>query len=240
MGRSFSSFFIAYRYNYIQILVVVILLPFVAIILGISPAADVTGMLSDLAGQIPVCDVWIDLLSKYYGGISVSELFSSAFTVVYRALPESLILSLCVHFCILVSKKLNMRGLPIFATFIGIVIASIVKSLIGLTKNYTYETILDIGTVVLLVVGIGLLSKSLFKGLKVLSLKQVLLFFVNGLFSVLTTAYISGLLLAAQGAYPTVGKAVGVVLILTGIELIVAIGVSWINVLAKKDPDIIS
>ncbi len=62
-----------------------------AIILGISPAADVTGMLSDLAGQIPVCDVWIDLLSKYYGGISVSELFSSAFTVVYRALPESLI-----------------------------------------------------------------------------------------------------------------------------------------------------
>ena len=235
-----SKFRIAYRYNYVQIFIVVLLLPFAAIILGIFPDADLTEVFSDLTSHIPVCDVCVDLLSKYFGGISVNDLFSSLFVVIYKALPESLILSLCVHFCILISKKLNEAAMPILATFIGIVIASVVKSLIGLTTNNKIELGLDIGTVILLVVGIKLLSKSLFKGMKVLSLKQVLLLFINGLFAVLTTVYVSALLLAAQGFYPTIGKAADVVFITTGIEFVASVVVSWINAWAKDDADIVS
>ena len=240
MAKSQIKTVFAYRYNYVQILIVFILLPFAAILIGISPSADVTGFFSDLVGKIPLCDVWPDLLTKFFGGISVDKLMSSAFTVIYKALPESLLLSLCIHFCILVSKKLNEYAVPILATFLGIVIASVLKNLFGLTNNDKVEIALDIGAALLIVIGIRLLSKGFFRGLKVLSLKQVLLFFVNGLFSVLTTAYVSGLLLAMMGAYPSIGKAAEVVFAITGIELVASILVSWINAWASKDKDIMS
>ena len=67
MAKSQIKTVFAYRYNYVQILIVFILLPFAAILIGISPSADVTGFFSDLVGKIPLCDVWPDLLTKFFG-----------------------------------------------------------------------------------------------------------------------------------------------------------------------------
>ncbi len=225
--------------NIAQIILVVLLLPMAAIVIGSvsggNETANVSGFLSSLVGNIPLCDIWVDILYQYKGGLAVEDVLSSTLLVTIKALPEALITAICVYVAVQISGKLKALGLPIFATFIGIVIASIVTSLTGLSGSMLMETIIDFGVVVVMLIGLKILFKSLFRGIKVFSAKKILLFLIDGLFAVITTAYISGLILAAAGVYSSVNQAVGRTMILTGIEVLTAIGVGAINYFADKD-----
>lgn len=230
--------------NIAQIVLVVLLLPFVAILFGVisgtdAGAASTVGLINSLIGKIPLCEIWLDVLYQYSGGLSAEDILSSSVLVILKALPEALISAACVYLCIQISKKLMARGLPIFATFVGIVIASVITGLTGLSNNMTTEIIADFGVSIIILIGLKIMAKSLFKGLKVLSGKKILLFVIDGLFAVITTAYISGLIMAAAGIYSSVGQAIGRVVILTGIEIAVAIGVGIIGDLAEKDSSIV-
>lgn len=225
--------------NIAQVLLVVILLPGVSLILGaVGGKSSQTGFVNSLFGKIPLCDIWLDILYQHKGGLSAESVLSSAAVVILKAFPEAIISAICVYVCIQISKKLNARGLPIFATFVGIVIASVLTTLTGITGNVNTEVIADFGVLLVMVIGLRIMMKSVFRGMKVFSLKKVLLFIIDGLFAVITTAYISGLLIAASGYYSSAGEIIGQILILTGIEIFVAFGVGIIGDLADKDQDV--
>lgn len=222
--------------NIAQVLLVVILLPGVSLVLGaVGGKSSQTGFFNSLFGKIPLCDIWLDMLYQHKGGLSAESVLSSAAVVILKAFPEAIISAICVYVCIQISKKLNARGLPIFATFIGIAIASVLTTLTGLTGNVNTEIISDFGVLLIMVIGLRIMMKSAFKGMKVFSFKKVLLFIIDGLFAVITTAYISGLLISASGADSSTREAIGRVLVLTGIEIVVAFVVGVISDLADKD-----
>lgn len=229
--------------NISQIAIVVVLLPFIAIILGViaGPHNGVigsAGVLSSLIGSIPLCEIWVDLIYQFSGGLSAEEVLSSTVIVILKAFPETIITAICVYICVTASKKLKAVGLPIFATFVGIVIATIITTLTGISGNTTTEILVDFGVIIVLIISLKIMFTRIFHGMKGISGKKILLFVIDGLFAVITTAYISGLLIAAQGGYKSVGEAIGKVYILTGIELLTAVGVGLIGDIAEKDESI--
>lgn len=227
--------------NIAQILLVVLLFPCVAILLGVISSSDSStmGVLVSLIGKIPLCEIWLDILYQYSGSLSAEAVLSSTLLVILKALPEALISAVCVYVSVQLSRKLKSRGIPIFATFIGIFIASIITTLTGLSGNVTTEIIADFGVLIIMIIGLKIIAKSVFSGIRILSIKKVLLFIVDGLFAVITTAYISGLIMAATGVYVSIAQAIGRVFILTGIEIVVAMGVGIIGDLAEKDSSIV-
>lgn len=225
--------------NIAQIILVVLLLPAIAIIIGAISGGNgnssIGGLLSSLVGKIPLCDIWVDILYQYKGGLVVEDVLSSTAMVIVKALPEALISAICVYAAVQISQKLKAIGLPIFPAFVGISVATIITSLTGLSGNMLMEIIIDFGVVIIMFIGLKIMFKSVLGGIKAFSAKKILLFFIDGLFGVVTTAYISGLILAAAGAYSTVNQALSRILMLTGIEIIAAVVVGVINYFADKD-----
>lgn len=236
--------------NVAQIILVVILLPFVAIVIRMisgvgAGGANMTGMLSSLIGNIPLCEVWMDVLYQYAGGLTAADVATSTVLVILKALPEALISAICVHTCVRIEKVLKTMsvpdqrkhyGLPIFSTFVGIVIATVITSLTGLTHSVTSEILMDFGAIIIMLIGFKILFRTVFRGRGIFEGKKILLFIIDGLFAVITTAYISGLLLAAKGAYASTGQAIGIIFVLTGIEIIAAVVVCWIS--KAVDPEL--
>ena len=223
--------FLNVRSNVAQIILIVIFLPTIAVIIrlisGSGGAGNMSGMLNSLIGEIPLCGVWVDVLYQINGGLSASDVASSASLVILKAFPETLISAICVFVCERISKKIRAWGLPIFATFLGIVIATIITSLTGLSGNVTTEILIDFGVILVMLVGLKFMFNSVLGSTGVFVVKKVLMFIIDGLLAVITTGYIAGLLLAATGAYASTGEAMGRVIILTGAEL-VAVALAWI------------
>lgn len=226
--------------NVAQIVLIVLMLPFVAVIIGWisgvgNGGSNMSGILNSLIGNIPLCELWMDILYQYNGGLTAADVASSTVLIIIKALPEALISALCVHVCSETSRKIEARGLPIFSTFIGIFIATIITSLSGLSNNIKMEVLIDLGAVIVMLIGIKIMFKSIFNGSNIFSGKKILLFIIDGLFAVITTAYISGLLMATAGSYTTVEQAVGRIVVLTGVEILSAVIVWAIGRAAKAD-----
>ena len=229
--------------NVAQIILIVILLPIIAVLLRITSgnqggAIGTVGIIASLVGKIPLCDIWVDILNQFNGGLSAETVMTSSIAVILKAFPESIITAVCVYLCVTTSIKLKTTGLPIFATYVGIVIATLITSLTGISGNINAEILADFGVVIIMLIGLKIMFSSVFRGMKAITGKKILLFVIDGLFAVITTAYISGLLMTVQGSYATIGEAVGRVYILTGIELLAAVVVGIIGSLSEKDNSI--
>ena len=220
--------------NVAQIVLVVLLLPFIAVIIGLvsgsgSGAGNMSGMFFSLIGEIPLCDVWMDILYQKAGGLTPSDVANSTVLVIVKAFPEAVISAICVYVCVQAGKKIGARGVPILTTFAGIVIASIITSLTGQSNSLTAEILIDFGVIIIMLIGIRIMLRGAFGGARLLTGKKVLLLVIDGLLAVLTTAYVSVLLLAAAGVYGSIGETVGRVYLITGIEIIAVLIVWGIN-----------
>ncbi|MCM1365431.1 MAG: hypothetical protein NC122_09765 [Faecalibacterium sp.] len=225
--------------NVAQIVLIVILFPFVAIVLGsISGTSSIAGVLISLIGKVPLCDVWVDVLYQYSGGLTAEDVVSSTVLVILKAFPEALIAAICVYICITISKKLKSRGLPIFATFVGIVASSVITSLTGLSGNVTAEIFTDFGVLIIMFIGLKIMFKSVFNSISIFSFKKIMLFIIDGLVAVITTAYISGLIMTAAGYYTSVSSAIGRLTVLAVIELVAALIAGFVGDAAEKDPTV--
>lgn len=216
--------------NIAQILLVVILFPALSVFFGVSFGnGSMSNMISSLIEKIPLCEMWVDILYQYTGGLTVSDVASSTVLVIVKAFPETLISAICVYICVQLGKKIGAVGLPILSTFVGIVIATIITSLTGLSNNIKTEILIDFGVVVVMIIGIKIMFTGVFGGGQMVKGKKVLLLIIDGLFAVITTAYISALLLAAYGAYANIGQALGRIYLLTAIDIVAALIVWSVN-----------
>ena len=139
-------------------------------------------------------------------------------------------MSLCVFLCVQISNKIGAVGLPILATFIGVAAAAFLTTLTGLTGDAVIQILLNYGGVIILLVVVWFM----FRGGAGVTLKALLLLVIDGLFAVITTAYASGLAMAANGAYAS-DVAIEKICVLTVIEIVSAVIVWAVNALAGAD-----
>ena len=229
--------------NVAQIILIVILLPFIAILLRFisgnqGGAIGTAEIIASLIEKIPLCDIWVDILNQLNGGLSAEAAMTSSIAVILKAFPEAIITSVCVYLCVMVLKKLKATGLPIFATFVGIVIATLITSLTGISGNINAEILADFGVIIIMLIGLRIMFSSVFREMKASTVEKILLVVMYGLFAVITTAYISELLMATQASHSTIGETVGRVYFLTGIELLAAVVLGIIGNLSERDNSI--
>ena len=214
------------RSSIAQIVLIFILLPFLAIIFSAvfrdhAPSAFL-GFMFDLIGQIPVCDIWVDILYKSGTGLTQTEFIEMIPEAMIRAIPETMLLTACVHGTNqFYGSVLKQRGLPIFSTFSGIILATFLASGAGLIKNL----IAELGVIVIMSIGIMLMFKALLgrKGYKFFVIRKLLDIFLDGVLAVIACGYVGMLLIVFLGYYSNPGEALGGFLITTGITMLAVI-----------------
>lgn len=213
------------RSNIAQIILIFILFPFLAIIFSVvfknAPTAF-ADFLMNLIGQIPVCDIWVDILYQSASGLTQAKFIDMIPVAMMRAVPETMLLTVCVHAANQFSLKvLRQHGLPIFSTFAGIILATFLASAAGLIENL----IAELGVLVIMSIGIMLMFKAVLgsQGYAVFGFKRVLYIFLDGVLAVIACAYASMLLIVFLGYYSNVREAVGRFLIISGLTMLAAI-----------------
>ena len=213
------------RSNIAQIVLIFILLPFLAIIFSVAfknPPTAFADFLMNLIGQIPVCDIWVDILYKSASGLTQAKFIDMIPEAMMRAVPETMLLTVCVHATNLFSLKiLRQHGLPIFSTMAGIILATFLASTAGLIENL----IAELGVLVIMSIGIMLMFKAVLgsQGYSVFGIKRVIYIIIDGLLAVIACAYVGMLLIVFLGAYSSPGKALGSFFIISGLTMFAAI-----------------
>ena len=212
--------------NIAQIILIVILLPFLAIlcsvVLGKDAPATFVDFLVSLIGQIPVCDIWVDILYQSSSGLTQSDFIEAIPIALLRSVPETLLLTVSVHASNQFFRSiLKQRGLPIFSTMLGIVLSTIITSAARISESL----IMELGVIVITSIGIMLALKAAFgiRGHSIFGAKRVILIIMDALLAVIACAYVSVLILAAAGHYSSPGKAIGSIVIVTGCVILAAI-----------------
>ncbi len=221
--------------NAAQIILVAIFLPIFAFSLAAisrenEGLSNVNELLKSLIDAIPVCEVCANLLCQFWEGLSVGSVMSLSVSVLLKAFPEAIISIICVHGCCQLFNKKNVRGLPIFPTFLGIFIATVITVLTGLSGSDFMQILVEFGVIIIILIGLKLVFKSAFGGAKIFSIKKILILIIDGLFAVLSTTYVAGLLLAAQGEFGAAKDTFVKVLILAATEILGG----YLVVLVKK------
>lgn len=168
--------------NLSQITLLVILFPFVTVlycaIMGADASTSLANVLVSLVGEIPLCEVWIDILFQTSSVLSQSwsvsspHFFGALPSAFLRSVPEALLLAFSVHLSNQIFRALwKARGLPILSYLLGGLISSIMKSLTGLIMNLS----LELGADFIIVAGIVLASRVVFRkrGLTIFSPHRV-------------------------------------------------------------------
>ncbi len=224
-----------------QIMIVIFILPVFALIIRLIFGAEsggnvLEGVIGSLIERIPLCDVWVDMLNKYGEGINASEAAYSTVFVIIKEVPETLIMAICVHISIELSKKAQWKGLPIIATFIGIIFATVIISLIGLTHNMMMEILADFCVVIIMIIGINIIFRSLSGTNRIFSVKTIMVFIIDGLLAAVTAGYISCLFLVARGMYGSGVNIVKNILIMSIIEISASVIDLIVNSKIKEKP----
>ena len=87
--------------NVAQVILIVILLPFIAIIcaavLGNNAPSAFVDFLLALVGKIPLCDIWVDVLANISSGMTQSDYIDSMGLVILKGGLEAVLMAACVH-----------------------------------------------------------------------------------------------------------------------------------------------
>jgi len=150
------------------------------------------------------------------------QLVEAVPVVMLRSIPETLLLGVCVHASNQIFRLVQGRhGLPIFSTFLGVIVSSGLTYLTGLTSDILYE----IGADIVLIIGIVVLVRVIFgiHGRSVFGISRIFVIFIDALLGIIVCAHICFLLMVSLGYYGSPQKALGSFLILTGIVLLAAV-----------------
>ena len=226
------------RSNIAQILLVVLLLPFLAILLRIifgNDASSAIGFLGSLLGQIPLCGNLFEMFVQYGSGLTDPEAVRSVSSILLRSFPEALLLTVSVHSVNQIHKVIfQAHGLPIISTGAGVLLSAILSSLIKRSPNL----IMEIGVDLVVVIGMIIALRAVFNrsGHGIFGLHRILIIIIDGILGVITCTYVCLLLMAALGYYPDFGDALRRVLIVSGLVIVAAI-IRWFISLSEDDYD---
>lgn len=168
--------------SFAQIIILIVILPFVFMII------DVNTLMNFIQG-IPIFDVWTQVLYNYHtvSADSLMQIYSNSFF-------DAVILGICVHVMNGLGNLLEMRGLPVLTTFLGIAAGCIFIKILGISQSL-YLTVV----VFVIIIGIMFMLKAILPGLKVFSLKSFLMLIIESILAVIMCGYVVALKLCSQG-----------------------------------------
>lgn len=238
--------------NIAQVLLVCILLPIVAIIFYITSqntaATSLYSFCLSLIEAIPLCELSCGLLSQYVSGSVEVDVAEITLTVILKAFPETIMVSVFVHFFNQLFEKgwdltrssMGFSGkffkpLPIFPTFLGLICATIISKSFDLFKNDLITIIAEFGVIIIVIIGIKIMfTARLPKG--IFSFKKILIFIIDGIYGVIVSVYIASMLLVSLGgSFSTTNEMFGFVATIVGVTMVATI-IVWV---VRKFDDVI-
>ncbi len=212
--RSVVSFFGGFK-NLIasvaQILIAIILLPFICFILKLILPANGISFILNLLQEIPFLDVWFDMVQKFAeapkDGVLVQNYLQAVIQPALDGAFEALIIGMCVYACKTIGTMLYIRGVPVIQTVAGVFLGCITIKAIGVGD--TYYSIFAIGFLVILNIVLTLLAAH------GQVLQKVLGIFIGigcqSILAGLAAAYVAALCLIINGWANSLGAAVGLI-----------------------------
>ena len=217
--------------NVAQVILIVILLPFMAIIcaavMGNNAPTAFVGFLLALIGKIPVCDIWFDILSNMSSGMTQSNYIDSMGFVILKGGLEALLLGVCVHatnqFFL---KILEQNGLPIFSTMLGVVLSSVLLTFSGVFQN----VLMELGSILIMSIGIIIMFKAVFyvheKDKRdretIFGFNKIFFLIIDGAMGIIISSYVAVIVVVMLGKYKSIRAAIGTLVLVTIILMVAA------------------
>lgn len=211
--------------NLAQVLLVgIILLVFGSLGAVFFPTETITGLINYL-GQLPFCNTIADILSQFTDAMRADDIAGVTVWTFFREFPAAIISGICIHFCTSIFNRMwaplrrkdeSFKPLPIFPGFLGLFLSSIVIiSVRALAKSDLLVFGIEIGIILLMVFGIKVMITGRW-GSNPFSLKRILLFIIEGLYAVVLSANVAGLIVIMKEEQPVATPAfVAMLLIIT-------------------------
>ena len=218
--------------NVAQVILIVILLPFMAIICAAvmgnnAPSAFVDFLLA-LVGKIPVCDIWVDVLANISSGMTQSNYIDLMGYVILKEGLEALLLGVCVHatnqFFL---KILEQNGLPIFSTMLGVVLSSVLLTFSGVFQN----VLMELGVILIMAIGIIIMFKAVFyvheKGKRdretIFGFSRIFILLIDGAMGIIISSYVAVVVVMMLGRYKSFSAGMGTLVLVSLILLVTSI-----------------
>ena len=218
--------------NVAQIILIVILLPFIAIIcaavLGNNAPSAFVDFLLALVGKIPVCDIWVDVLANISSGMTQSNYIDLMGYVILKEGLEALLLGVCVHatnqFFL---KILEQNGLPIFSTMLGVVLSSVLLTFSGVFQN----VLMELGVILIMAIGIIIMFKAVFyvheKGKRdretIFGFSRIFILLIDGAMGIIISSYVAVVVVMMLGRYKSFSAGMGTLVLVSLILLVTSI-----------------
>ena len=218
--------------NVAQVILIVILLPFIAIIckavLGNNAPSGFVGFLLALVGKIPLCDIWVDILPNVSSGMTQADYIDSMAFVILRGGLEAVLLGVCVHATNqFFSKILEQRGLPIFSTMLGVALSSVLLTFSGVFQN----VLMELGVILIMAIGIIIMFKAVFyvhekdKGDRetIFGFNRIFFLIIDGAMGIITSSYVAVVVVMMLGKYKSFGAGMRTLVLVSIILLVTSI-----------------
>ena len=224
--------------NIAQILLVGILLPLFALICSAFNDSSLSTGVIGFLGQVPLCETLADIVStQLSSSTSQADLMEITLWTFFKEFPSAIIAGISVHLCVGIFDHIwsvfpkHLKPLPILPGFLGVALFTIIINIIGLTGSDVTAFFVEAGVVVVMLIGIWMLIKAGW-GKKV-SIKTALLWIIEGLYAVLLTTYISGMMLIVQDKEPM--NTLSFVLLLSAAAIIGSLLVYFVRLGVHRD-----
>ncbi len=142
-----------------QLLVVVLLLPFIAILIRLIMPDTIGNFITGILGEIPVISVGSDLFENFSNSqsINVFDYFNTIIDVAGKNMIEMTIIGLCVYDSRRLFSLIGIKGLPIISTVVGVFVGCFCLRWINSEEMYMYMLavllIITAGVVIFVVKG---------------------------------------------------------------------------------------
>ncbi len=124
-----------------QILLVVIIMPYVSVLLKLIIPDDAATFFMNLIQEVPVLglssNIVLDLISEINEGksISIAEFFYEMMQTIDEAYIQAIIIGMCIYACKTLGTIINMKGVAAIQTLVGVLFGCIVVKGAGLNVN---------------------------------------------------------------------------------------------------------
>lgn len=123
-----------------QVLVVVILMPFIAVLIRLIMPDQIGDFITGILGEIPLIQYGADLFENYQysQSIDVLDYFNSIIAIASDTMVEMTIIGLCVYNSRRLFSLLGVKGIPAIQTVVGVFVGCFCLRWINSEEMYFY------------------------------------------------------------------------------------------------------
>lgn len=217
----------------ILIIVVPILLQIISLVVNLGGSGGkADSFVVDLINSIPCFSTWIQLLhgflqltpvngtSRALDSIIANSVVISSTFLLFKTFFQALLSAICSKVFISIHRVVSFFGAPILATFFGVLVATLVNSIFEKNTSLLSIVLWYGGIIVIMIIGFMFLTKSLFATLNMKKSTFVFDLIIDGLSTLITSLYLTVIILAVNGYFGSLSKTIGYCLLMSIVEIV--------------------